>query len=88
MTEWKDVTCYSRGDKDREPTTWKADYGDRFSVSITCAHIYHPGQWVMHCHALGIDTKPMPSKSLEDAKVDAEAYVRSTLLGYLQAIGE
>ena len=86
MAEWKDVTSYSRDDKERKPTSWRIDYGDGLSVSITCGHIYHRGQWVMHCHALGIDTKLMPSKSADEAKVDAYGYVRSTLLGYLQAL--
>lgn len=88
MPEWKDTTSYSR-DKERKPTCWTADYGDNLRITVTCGHVRYRGTWVMHCHSLRIDTKPIDAAdSLDDAKTMAEAYVRSTLLGYLQAIGE
>lgn len=52
---WKDTTSYSQGDKERKQTTYTTESG-RIRITITCAHIYYPGQWVMHCPGLSVDT--------------------------------
>lgn len=56
--DWKDTTSYSRGDTVRKPTTWSCDVGS-LEVTVTCGHIHYRPNWVMHCHKLGVDTKPL-----------------------------
>ena len=58
LTEWRDTTNYSRGDKKRVPTSYTIKHG-YLSISITCGHIYHRPDYVLHCHAVGIDTQPL-----------------------------
>jgi hypothetical protein len=58
MTTWKDCTSYARGDKERIPVSFDIRSGD-IRIVITKDHIYYRGKWVMHCHALGIDTRPL-----------------------------
>ena len=55
---WKDSTSYSRDDKERVPTAWTTNTSE-LSITIVKAHIYYPGQWVMHCFALSMDTIKM-----------------------------
>ena len=56
VTQWQDCTSYSRGDKERKPTTWTIRHGF-LVITITCGHIHHRPNWVLHCYAVGIDTK-------------------------------
>lgn len=56
VTQWRDCTSYSRGDKERVPTSYEIKHG-WLRICITCGHIYHRPKWVLHCGALGIDSK-------------------------------
>lgn len=69
MIEWKDVTGYSQGDKERRPTAWRAVIASGFSISVVSSHIYHKGKWVVHC-APWFDTTPIPG-SIEEWNKDA-----------------
>lgn len=74
MSEWKDITSYSRGDREREPTSYRLALG-RLHVTVTSGHIYYKGRWVMHC-APFYDTYPLEGvDTLEDAKTRALALV-------------
>jgi len=68
---WKDCTSYSRDQKDRTPTAF--DIGCQgLQITITCAHIYYPGRWVVHCYALQMATEPLTEGiSLEVAQREA-----------------
>jgi hypothetical protein len=73
---WKDITSYSQSDKERIPTAWIAST-QHLKVVVTCGHRDYKPDWVMHCHALGIDTKHLKGcKSLDDAKRMAIEEVR------------
>lgn len=48
MTEWKDVTSYSRDDKEKTPTTYESKFGD-LRLVITCSHIHDRGNWRVIC---------------------------------------
>jgi hypothetical protein len=74
---WKDSTSYSRGNRSRGPTAWSLQRGS-IKVTVTCNHIQHRGEWVMHCYMLGIDTKPLVKcETAEDAQGRAIAIVRN-----------
>ena len=85
MTEWQDTTSYSRGDTERTPTTFSWCF-DGLRIVVTCGHIHYPGIWILRCAAVGVDIKQMGSTTEAEAKADAMAYVRSTLLGYVQEL--
>lgn len=77
--EWKDVTSYSRDDKERKPTTFEAKEG-ALRIVITCGHINHRPQWVMHCGALSIDTYPLKEGATkEQAEEESLALVHERL---------
>ena len=85
---WKDTTSYSQGDKERKQTTYTTKNG-RIRITITCAHIYYPGQWVMHCAAPSVDTRLLKNcDTCEQAKNKAILLVKNTLLLMLQDIEE
>jgi hypothetical protein len=85
---WQDSTSYSRDQKERIPSCWTAKAGS-LKITVLNGHIYHPGEWVMHCFELGIDTKEMglPKESTpEQAQEKAVAIVRQKLNGMLIAL--
>lgn len=56
MITWKDITIYNPHDDTRhKPTSWCANIAPFFRISITCVHQFYPGEWVMHCAALGME---------------------------------
>lgn len=69
---WTDKTLYSLGDKERVPTTWSIKRSG-LTITVTKAHIYAPGEWVLHCkpwydtHAIG------PADVLTDKDAQREA---------------
>lgn len=64
---WKDETTYSRFDTQRVPTSFSLSVGV-IEVYITSQHIFNPGNWVMHCKQLGLDTFAIGIKA--DVSVD------------------
>ena len=72
--EWKDTTSYSKGDKDRIPSSWSANIG-KLRIVVVSNHIHYPGRWVLHCspffntHELKVDTK-------EQAQAEAARLVK------------
>lgn len=85
--EWKDTTSYSRGEKERKPNTWTVKNGG-VSITVTCGHIHHPGAWIMHCSSVGMDTRYINAKSLEEAKAIAVDDVLTILRGRAKAVEE
>jgi len=76
---WKDTTRYSQDDKERTPTTWTAKSG-QLAVTVTCGHIYHRPEWIMHCRKLGINTYLLANcKTKEDAQQRGLAVVKDYL---------
>ena len=70
MSEWKDITSYSRGGS-RVPTTWQIR-DDQITVTVVFGHRDLPGAWCFHCPQLGIDTHQLPKATTEqEAKRDA-----------------
>ena len=65
---WKNVTSYSRGDKERKPTSFEVASG-KLRIYITCGHISYRGEWIMYCKAVGIDALHMKTCRTQD---DAE----------------
>lgn len=53
---WKDSTTYSRGAKEKTPTSFTTNIGE-CKITITCGHRDYKPSWLFHCYELGFDTK-------------------------------
>lgn len=73
---WKDVTSYSQNG-DRTPKSWQLNLGD-FRVTITCGHLYYPGEWVAHCDPF-FREKKLDVEAVDQAKAKAISMVRERL---------
>lgn len=69
--EWVDSTTYGR-DRPKVQTCWALKC-ENFSITITNGHLYNPGNFVMHCYALGFNTVDIKiaGDKVEDAKIKA-----------------
>jgi hypothetical protein len=67
--EWKDITIYSQGDKERVPSVLEAKI-DGFNIRVH-RHIYYPGTWLLSCHQLGIDNKDLKTDTFRIAETVA-----------------
>lgn len=47
--QWKDISSYSKGDKERVPTAWELQLSRRVRIVVVRGHIYRPDSWVFHC---------------------------------------
>jgi len=65
--EWKDATTYSRDNKERKQTAWELTLPS-LRIWVSKGHKNHPGEFVMHCFALGIESKRLNLK--EDANIE------------------
>lgn len=69
--KWKDITSYSQSDKERKPSAWEIR-NNNIRITITCGHIHYRPEWIMHCYALGIDTKEL-TKGINKQQAKDEA---------------
>jgi len=83
--KWKDTTSYSQG-KERTPTTWTARFGV-FSLTVTCGHIYYPGQWIARCDPF-FDIREVSAKTKEEAMLAAVRIVRGYLMTSISDLNE
>lgn len=83
-TEWNDCTTYSRGDKERVPTCFEIKHG-WLRICITSDHIYHRPNYVLHCHALGIDSKSITVMSRKFNADDPVEIVQARALEIIEA---
>lgn len=87
ILQWKDETGYSRG-AERKPTTWVANINKDIRLSVTCSHLYHKGEWIMHCRPW-YDTHPIglaKDASAKEAQNAALAIVRKKIADLFNAI--
>lgn len=82
---WTDSTSYSRDDKERVPVSWSTEIGG-LRITVTCGHIHHKPDWVMHCFNIGIDTLPITATNAEDAKLIAIKIVKSRISNWYESI--
>jgi hypothetical protein len=76
---WKDTTSYSQSEKERLPGTFTIK-DENLTITITNGHIYHKGEWIMHCHKLGITEHVLGVKTELSAKVEALKVVGAKIL--------
>ncbi len=63
---YKDITSYSRGDKDRIPGVLENETnGIKFTVH---KHIYYGDEWVLTCREIGVEHLRLNTEDMEEAK--------------------
>ena len=73
---WKDISSFSKNDKDRTPTTFELQAGD--VRLVVTRHIHHPGAWVAICEPF-FRCKELDCEDIERAKEEAITVVRHKL---------
>lgn len=81
---WKDVTTYSRDDKDRLPRVWHLDCGD-MRVAVHKHIHYAPDAWLLTCSPF-FDKRELCAKDADDAKAEALALVREKVKTLAEAL--
>ena len=68
----RDITSYSRGDKERKPgiLEFKSESGIKFSYMIH-KHIYYGDKWFLTCRDLNITQHDLKTEDFEVAKEKA-----------------
>ena len=73
---WKDITTYRQGDKERIPSWWRADL-KTINLQVGNRHIYvEEGKWIMNCEKFGFDIHILEADNEEDAKKEAVELVK------------
>ena len=85
---WKDVSSWSRDEKDRsQPKAWEAQIG-MFRLTVH-RHIYYPPDtWLASCRPDVFDKLELRSKGVFEAKCEAVAKLRAICEDALKAIGQ
>lgn len=81
---WKDVSSFSRNDKERKPYAFNTFVGEMY-ISIVFNHIYYPECWIVNCYDLNIKDTLLSSKNLEGAKVESVNLVKNRLENLLSS---
>jgi hypothetical protein len=86
MRTWKDVSSYSRDDKDRTPVSWQLKVGS-MAVVVTRYIYAAKDEWTLSCPPF-YNHKVLQSKDIDEAKSEAIAMVMTHLDVALQHICE
>lgn len=81
--KWKDITSYSRDDKERTPQTWEARLG---GVRVCVTRRHGLTGWYLICepwHSL----KSLGDISADEAKKTAGRQIRSDARALMEALG-
>jgi len=81
MDEWKDITTYSQGDKERIPSVYEFTIGG-FRVAIHRHMDYEKDRWLVSCDALRINKIKLSNKDIEKAKLEGLQFVNNVLRNY------
>ncbi|MDI9413476.1 MAG: hypothetical protein QM401_07870 [Bacillota bacterium] len=82
LIAWKDVTSYSRGDKERIPNTLKAEICG-FPIVIH-RHIHYPGTWLLSCYGLNLTNVDLSTDDFNEAERNAVAFLVAQLDKYVE----
>lgn len=75
---WKDESTRTLGtvgpaEVRAVPTTW-VGYSDGLRFAVT-RHRDYPGQWVLRCHAIGVDIQALDTITAQDAMEEAVRFI-------------
>jgi len=79
--EIKDITTYSRLDKDKTPRVYEVSLqGIRYTVH---RHIHYPGTWLLTCRDIGIEMENMETDDTQQALHNAMVFMLGALDGLI-----
>ena len=85
--QWKDITSYGYGDKERKPTSYCLLLLPDLSITIIHNHIYFRGTWIMDCYNFGINLHVLSgANTVEQAQAAAIEVVRLKLIEWQNAL--
>lgn len=76
--EWKDVTTYKQGEKEKNPLILECKIDDCISVKVH-KHIWYGDEWLLSCSFTEQNMVQLDTTNLETAKSTALIYVKSQL---------
>ena len=82
---WKDVSSYSRYDKEKKPNVWETKCAS-VSVVVIWNHVYYPGKWTCHISPW-YDTHLLKAKTKEVAQTEALGLLRKEITKISKSIG-
>jgi len=82
LIAWKDVTSYSRGNKERIPSTLETEICG-FSLFIH-RHIHNPGTWLLSCYGLNLTNVDLSTDDFNEAERNAVAFLVAQLDKYVE----
>lgn len=88
LHQWQDATTYFKNTVDRTPTAWQYDTPDLW-IWISKNHRHYPNEWVITCHAVGIEAAQMRvtiDTPLEDVQSMAIRVIRRRLLKMVEGM--
>ncbi len=65
ISKWKDVTSYSRDDKEWIPRIWELRLNE--CKVVVHRHIHHPGTWLLTCRELHIERSDLLTDDQNEA---------------------
>lgn len=83
---WKDITGYSRDDKERIQKWWSTKAGT-LVISVGNSHIYYPDgkTWLLDCEPW-FRVHPLKAKNIDEAKSEAISLIKKHLESALNAL--
>lgn len=83
---WKNSTARTYLNPKGQPVTWTITTVP-LTVTITCGHVDHPGEWVMHCRQMNIDTQRLVGvRGRKEAEQRALEFLASRLETWSSAV--
>ncbi len=86
MSDWKDITSYSRSDTDKTPKSWALKAGPFRLVVHRHIH-YGPNQWLATCPGV-FEHQELESEDADRAKLEAELLLRTLLVTSIGHLGK
>lgn len=68
---WKDISSWSKGDKDRTPKAWEVRIGDHFRLCVHRHMAFPPDVWCMTLTPVDSNPKELAAREISQAKIEA-----------------
>lgn len=79
INEWKDITAYMQGEKERTPRTWELRLQELGYKVIVTRHLYAENTWIFKCREANIEFLDLETDNIEEAKEKAITIIKKHL---------
>lgn len=76
---WKDISTYSKKDRDKLPKTWELKLEELNYRVIVTRHIYYKDTWLLNCRDIGIEHFDLKTDDIDEAKNKALKIIENHL---------